>query len=116
MEKSPSREASSSSASQDIPNIFYNLNFHEHVHNSLPLVPVLSQISPTTSSDPISLRSISLLSYVPVSGSSKWSFSTDVNTKTLYAFLFFPIHAAGRTHLIHLDLITLLIFGKEYKS
>jgi hypothetical protein len=35
-------------------------------------------------------------------------------TKILYAFLTFPIHPTCPAHLIHLDLITLIISGELY--
>jgi hypothetical protein len=41
MQQSLSREASSRSASQDIPHIFYC-----RIHKSLPKVPILSQMNP----------------------------------------------------------------------
>jgi hypothetical protein len=46
MELSPSWGASRSSASQEIPCILSNPNIHYRVYNSLPPVPVLSQINP----------------------------------------------------------------------
>jgi hypothetical protein len=43
-------------------------------------------------------------------------FPPDFSTNNLYAFLFSPIHAKWPAHLILLDLIVLIILGKEYKS
>jgi hypothetical protein len=50
-----SSEASSSSASQEIPRILYKATVHYRVHNIPPIIPVLSPISPfhCLRSDPI---------------------------------------------------------------
>jgi len=54
-EHSPSSEADSSSASQEITRILWKLNFHYCLHKKSPLVHILSQF---TSSQPICSRSI----------------------------------------------------------
>jgi hypothetical protein len=46
MEQSPSREPNSHSSSQEIPCFLWNLKVHYHIHKSLLLVPVLSQMHP----------------------------------------------------------------------
>jgi hypothetical protein len=45
VEQSPSWEADSSSACQEIPHILLNLNLHYRVHNSPPLVFNVSQVT-----------------------------------------------------------------------
>jgi hypothetical protein len=62
---SPSWEAASCVATEELPNILWNLKFHYHVHKNPQPVPVLSQFNPvyTTSSyrSKIPLNTILLL-------------------------------------------------------
>jgi Chitinase len=116
MEQRSLCEASNSSPSQEIPHISYPTKLNRRIYKYLSLVPLQSHINPVHAHLSYSFQIYSLLSYIFVSSSSKWSFSTDFRTKTLYAFPFLTIHATGPVHLILLDLITLIMFVICYKS
>jgi hypothetical protein len=85
-----------------------------YYHMSPPLVPVLIQMHPqSTLSYPIYLRSILILfSHLRLGLPSGFQF---FQTKILYTFPIYHTRATFPTHLILLDLITLITFGVSYK-
>jgi hypothetical protein len=94
--------ANSCSATQEFSSILWNPTVHCGVDKSAPLI--LNQWVQSTYSHSISLKFVLILfSHLGD------LFHSDVLTKTLYAFLFFPVHATCSTH------VTVIIFGEKYE-
>jgi hypothetical protein len=73
---------------------------HHHIHNSLPTVPVLSQLNPIHTPQTISQRSILNISSHLHLGLPSGLFPLGFPTKTLYTFLSSPVRATCPAHLI----------------
>jgi hypothetical protein len=106
MELSPWK-AASCTATQEFPNILWNMKVHYHVHKSPPLVSILSQINPvhTTSFYHSEIHFNVIHAPMPILHSSL--FPSGFPAKSLYAFLLYSIHATCPAHLMFLGLITL---------
>jgi hypothetical protein len=89
-------QATSHSASQEIPHLLWNPKFHCRVHNSPPLIPVVSQMHPFVF--PLSLPNIHsniILLYMPVSSERPLPFRFSDQT-----FLRFP-HPSHSCYIPH---------------
>jgi hypothetical protein len=88
MYQSPSWQAKSPSASQEIPRLLWNPKFHYRIDNSPPLVTILSQINPVHTFPPyfpkIHLRL----------GLQSGLFRSGFPTKILIVFLTSPMRSA----------------------
>ena len=104
-------EADRFPASQEITRILWNPNVHYGVHKDPPPVPIFSQINQVQAPIPLQRFHLNII-LQSTTGCTKWSFPSGFPTKTLYGPL--PSHISGTclAHLILIDLITRIIFGK----
>jgi hypothetical protein len=98
------------SATHEIPRLLWNPKDHYRVHKSPLPGPILSRMNPTHTSNTISLRSLLISSHLCL-GLPSGIFPSCFQ---MHAFIF-TMRAACSSHLILLDLITLIIFGEEHK-
>jgi hypothetical protein len=110
-EKSPSWEAKSSSAGQEISCILRTHKVYYHIHNSQPLVPILIQTNPVQNSSPyFSNKHSNINSHLRLD-LPNGLFPSDFLTKTLYPFLISLMRPTRPAHLVLLDLITLIMWS-----
>jgi len=112
MEQNPSSEANSRSSSQEIPRLLWKLKVLYRVPKSPSLVLSWARRIQSTTSHPMSLRSVLILSSYLFLRLPSGLFPSGFLTEILYTFLISPIRAKSPTYLILLDFITLIIFVK----
>jgi hypothetical protein len=113
VEMSPSWEATSYAATQEFPNSLWNPKVHYSVHKSPSLVPILSQINPVHTT-PSHIPKIHFNIIHPPTSWHSSLFPSGFPTKIQHAFILSSIRAICCANVILLDLIILIILGKEY--
>jgi hypothetical protein len=99
MELSPSLEAASCTAVQELPSNSWNLMVYYHAHKGPPWDIILSQINSVHTIPILSLRYILILSIHLCLGLSSGPFSCGVTTNILYTSLFpHSCYVPCRTH------------------
>jgi hypothetical protein len=114
MMQSPSWEANSCSAGQEILCFLLSPQVHYCVHNSLILAPISSQMTPVhtliSSWRPISILSSHQCTCLPT-GIILSGFPINI----LYARLISPVCVTSSVHFILLDLVTVTVFHDMHK-
>ena len=93
----------------------YSVKFHYRLHNTAPLVCVLSQINPVHAL-PSYFFEIRFNIILPYVGLPSVFFLSSSPTKTLYAFIVFLIRATCPAYLIFLWFVARIKFSKGYRS
>ena len=98
MEHSPSWEANSPSATQEIPYILWNPRAHYCIHKCPPSVPILSQINPVPAFSSHVLRNHFNIIFPSAPRFPSGLFPSDLPTKTLH---FSCLHTCHMPHPSH---------------
>jgi hypothetical protein len=115
LERTWLRLASNCAATQELLNILWNPKVHYLVQESPPLVSIAIQIDPIhTTISHLSMIYFNI-SHPPTCWSSQWSLSFWRFHQYPICIRLLPIRATWPAHHNLLDLVIVIIFGKEYK-